>query len=102
MSTSEKVERKHSLAPWMVGSRYSDAQDEIECADGKCIAVVWTRTTWAEGKYVPSPCYKESPEGVANAFLIAAAPELLAALKAMLHEFKDYSDDNSGRAPKCI
>lgn len=74
---------KHSLAPWEIGEEYCNVRDEIVDAEGCTIAVVWTRRpsnpyATARMQFVDSATLK------ANARLIAAAPDLLESLQALL------------------
>lgn len=92
-NTSETVKGEsvavHTPGPWKIGSEHTSAQDEIECQNGTTIAVVWTRRG-----YGPRPCFKDNPEGISNARLIAAAPDLLEACKVAM----DFIDSgNSGK-----
>lgn len=65
----------HTPAPWFVQA------DRVEAADGTTVA--------AFDKFIaPSP---------ADAALIAAAPDLLAALDAMTHYFAQYEKDDSAK-----
>ena len=70
----------HTPGPWKVAGRYGKYSDEITDANGQAIAWVFTRK--ADPQIVTGVL--DSPEGQANASLIAAAPELLAALKSIL------------------
>ncbi len=76
-----------SPGPFTRGQQYDDLRDEIEDADGRCIAVVWVRTTKHEGKYVPSPCLRDDPTGIANAGLFAASHTLLDIVKRFCDHF---------------
>lgn len=71
---------QHTPGPWQIGSRYGNTKVEIADASyNRAICTVWTHqdegsTVEPEKRFQPLPC------GAANARLIAAAPELLAAL----------------------
>lgn len=78
---------KHTPGPWTVGGASGNEGEarEIASAD-RCIA--WTASTWDddEGDVV-------TEEDAANANLIAAAPELLAALKRRAERRDAFDDD---------
>lgn len=74
---------KFTPGPWKISNEHSNAQDEIADAKGRCLAVVWTRISFA-GAGGPRPCFQTYPEGASNAHLIAAAPELYKACEAAL------------------
>ena len=63
---------KHTPGPWKQGN------DRIECSEGYGVADLFTQRNDAETK--------------ANARLIAAAPEMLEALEALVREFDDTYD----------
>jgi len=69
-----------SPAPWKTAGRYGKYSDEITDANGQAVAIVFTRK--ADPQTVTG--ILPNPQGQANASLIAAAPELLAALKSIL------------------
>lgn len=85
---------KHSPAPWSKGDRYSDGQIEIECADGRVVAVVWDKTTNHTGKYIPGPNWRPSEELDGNVALVLHSPELLKALQIVLAEFGNFCCEN--------
>ena len=62
---------KHTPGPWRVAPGFSKAR--VEDADGICVGFSWGR----------------GEETEANASLIAAAPDLLAAIKGAMHEIND-------------
>lgn len=67
----------HTPGPWLNHGQYNALRDEIG-AEGRAICTVWTRKP-GDGlidRQEPQPW----PEGEANARLIAAAPDMLAAL----------------------
>lgn len=72
----------HSPAPWKRGGEYSNNMDEIEDAEGRTIAAVWTRKGPQFAK--ASQQFREEPQGVANITLMTAAPELLAACQMLI------------------
>lgn len=82
---STQNQNTHSPGPWLVGREYSNAQDEIEDAEGRTLAVVWTRTPNVPAA-TARPCWTDDPRGKANARLIAAAPELLASLSEIVRK----------------
>lgn len=65
-------ELKHTPAPWEIRSNKIFIPNTY-----KCVAVVCVQDAWDNLKFQP----KEDIEAIANAKLIAAAPELLEALK---------------------
>ncbi|WP_157778785.1 hypothetical protein [Massilia violaceinigra] len=70
---SKQTTAGHTPGPWFAKGRYIGTANHMsyiaECSDENC--------NWAN-----------TPMSVANARLIAAAPELLAALQAVLHQVK--------------
>jgi hypothetical protein len=79
---------RHTPGPWKIGQEYGNNQDEIEAADGRCVAVVWTRKCAVQTQV--RECYKPDNELMNNAQLIASAPDLLAALEDITqHAFDD-------------
>lgn len=75
----------HTAGPWQVGKRYGNLATEILNDSGsRAIASVWTHERSDIAKLPQSrDDYQEVPELVANARLIAAAPDLLAACEAL-------------------
>jgi len=71
---------KHSPSPWSVAPDFGDGhgQFSILCAEGCGIAMA---EAWIG---------EHRAEATANAHLIAAAPELLEALKLLLADVADY------------
>lgn len=76
---------KHSPKPWRLGEVYEDRSVEagryIEAANGDIVAIVTHTMTQPDGSV---DGYSDSPVeivGIVNAQLIAAAPDLLAALQ---------------------
>lgn len=70
---------KRTTGPWEIGRRYGLNKTEIVANTGhRAVATVWTHVHTADRKEIALE------EGVANARLIAAAPELLEACKATL------------------
>jgi hypothetical protein len=85
---------KHSPAPWSIGTEYQNSMDEIEDAEGRTLAVVWTRR--APERATARPQFKDCEKGMANARLIACAPELYALVRAYattypLDEYQDVA-----------
>ena len=73
----------HTPGPWTIIENYGSYQSEID-GGGRAIATVWTKQ---QSPHV-SNAFKESstipwPEGVANAALIASAPDLLAEVERL-------------------
>lgn len=74
---------QHTPGPWIVGARYSGNKVEIANASyDKVICTVWTHQ-FQGSTFEPDKQFQPLPYGAANARLIAAAPELLAALQAV-------------------
>ena len=68
----------HTPGPWRITDRYGVLTDQVGI-DGRTVCTVWAR----QQGHRPSGVDTEPwPEGEANARLIAAAPELLDALRA--------------------
>jgi hypothetical protein len=79
----------HSPGPFKIGDEYSNSQDEIEDANGRCVAVVWTRR--APPGATARTQFKRCPEGKGNASLFAASPELLEACKELVAELLSHA-----------
>lgn len=79
----------HSPAPWGIVGRYGKYSDEIADANGQAVAWAFTRKGDPQSVTGVLP----HPQGEANARLIAAAPELLDALRMVL----DDPDSLAGR-----
>jgi hypothetical protein len=75
---------KHTPGPWVVAEDVFNDRPEIRDMDGRLIAVVMA--------HYPMSATTQS----ANARLIAAAPELLEALKWLNAEFECRDDDFGG------
>ena len=73
---------KHMPGPWRAGKGYGVANVEIESGGrpSRIVAFVPTKEP-VEGKDIPGTVWVPSEEREANARLIAAAPDLLAALE---------------------
>lgn len=95
---------EHTPGPWSIGGASGNEGEAREIAsESRCVA--WTASTWDEdeGDVVTA-------EDDANARLIAAAPELLAALKLLRDPDSDgewtcYCDDPhyyGGKCENCI
>lgn len=82
MDTTERV--KHTSGPWTI-SGYYGAPDHIAGPHGERLAVMGIRTS------------NYPPEQWANARLMAAAPELLEALKELLPQ--GWGDDTMDHIP---
>lgn len=75
---------RHTPGAWGTQGRYGNFMTEIGNGS-KAVATVWTHddeSTVVEGRRVRAE--KVDPEGLANAYLIAAAPDLLAAAEAVM------------------
>ncbi|MBC7818414.1 MAG: hypothetical protein IAG10_16125 [Planctomycetaceae bacterium] len=87
----------HSPTPWRKGSEYSTLQDEIEDADGRTIAAVWTRRSSAghdyKSKMIPSPCAIDDPTGMMNLLMFLRSPQLRDSLRLCV----DLLDDSNVR-----
>lgn len=70
----------HTKGPWLYGASYGNDSVRIETPDGKIIGAI--RNQRMIGQEQGRPVYEWDDEGDANARLIAAAPDLLAALEA--------------------
>jgi len=86
----------HTPGPWKVAGRYGKYSDEITDANGQAIAWVFTRK--ADPQIVTGVL--DSPEGQANASLIAAAPELLEALEQAADYLAEFFEE--GREHRVI
>lgn len=78
----------HSPAPFAIGAEYSNSQDEIEDAEGRTVAVVWTRS--APERATARPQFKDVPHLKGNAMLFAASPKLLAACQSVLSSLEHH------------
>lgn len=82
---------QHTSGPWAIGAPYGNVRTEITAHEGtKVLASVWTRNHRL-GSDIKRGETEPWPEGGANARLIAAAPEMLAALR----EVYDYATDGN-------
>ena len=83
---------KHTPGKWLYGSAYGNHSVSIESDKGIHIAAVPNHRLLGieQGK----PVYTWCDEGDANAKLIAAAPELLEALKLVLPLAKGYAAEH--------
>lgn len=102
------VSAKHTSGPWKIGDQYGPVMDEIQAADGKTIAAVWTHRGRSPMR---SPTHRREAnpveEWVANARLIAAAPDLLEALEDWMRvvDVKDcslYCEETQLRIKKAV
>ncbi len=74
----------HTPGPWRLLQEYGLLTDEIG-VDGRVVCTAWVRQS-ANRKDETGSKIVPWPEGEANARLIAAAPELLATLKALVSD----------------
>ncbi len=74
-------EAQHTPGPWSV-SRYGGWKTDVRSAKGRRIAATFVQCQ----PKTPEGYVKQAATNEANACLIAAAPELLSALKRMLPE----------------
>lgn len=78
----------HTPGPWTIGDQkttfYDKAIAEINAPEWTALAGVFIRNGG-----------KSDPEGIANAQLIAAAPELLQNLQAMVTCFERFEDTHT-------
>jgi hypothetical protein len=82
------TEVKHSPAPWSIEGSHGRYQDSLCDANGQAVAAIWTRKSYPKADDL---C--PSLTGEANARLIAAAPDLLEALKGIVCEYEDSFHD---------
>lgn len=80
---------KHTSGPWTVGNRNNIVTDIAAPNYTKAVAKVWTHKQDPGNPKILTP----DPEGLANAALIAAAPELLAALESIVKEHTGPVDE---------
>jgi len=78
--------RKHTPGPWRISAESQSIVEQDNQAIGSKLGLL---IATAHG-YTDSGYFPDDDEGVANARLIAAAPELLEALKIFLNEFNDF------------
>ena len=80
---------KHTPGPWVHDTRgYRHA--DVKAADGRNIACTWGVNNQPKTK---DACEAQKQIARANARLIAAAPELLEALKAIVKSLADQDDE---------
>ena len=72
---------EHTKEPWNAQVRYGKYCQEVGNGGNKAVAYVWTRQDGPCDKKTRPSTVIALPEGEANARLIAAAPDLLAACK---------------------
>jgi antitoxin (DNA-binding transcriptional repressor) of toxin-antitoxin stability system len=85
----------HTSGPWLVeGESSNDGEAEVIVAENRTIC--WTANTWD----VDGDEEVITEEDRANARLIAAAPEMLAALASIRSSLMELDDDGCGR-PGC-
>lgn len=84
---------EHAEGPWANSGEFSHAQDEIVDALGRAVCIVWTRRPRVDGATVRE-CFKDDEQGKANARLIIAAPDLLAAL---VHTLDALCNETAGQ-----
>lgn len=77
--TAESTPATHTPGPWSIHED-SDLTARHICAPNEAESLIAQVSTWKRGSL------KEKTEAVANTYLIAAAPDLLTALKGLLNE----------------
>lgn len=86
------------FAGWADGITGPNAADMLEWKGKFPICVINQQTKWRE----PIAAVIDSEQGKADARLIAAAPDLLAALEAIINEYAGISDNWSRAARAAI
>lgn len=69
-------------APWAWDQEYDNNRDEIQDADGRCIAIAWTRRAYPGASARQQ--FHDDASGQANTALMIRAPELAVALRNIL------------------
>lgn len=75
--------------PWRTAKEFDFSRDLIVAADGRGVAVVWTRRCTKPGAQTDRRYYEESAVGQANSRLIIMAPALRAAVEDLVASADD-------------
>ena len=74
---------EYTQGKWANIGHYGNLMSEI-AVPGLAICTVWTRKECDATKNTLKKKYEDDPEGIANAHLISAAPDMYEALKSVL------------------
>lgn len=85
--TDTTANQGHTPGPWMVGTRL-DGDNTIKVG----VPINEDKTLHTVAYIAPRPSYEKGNPQLSNARLIAAAPELLEACRAMLSPFEDEEE----------
>lgn len=81
---------KFTAGPWALRDGCDPFERDVRRADGKLLATAYARVK-PDGNFDPA----SFPEAHANALLIAAAPDLLAALEKMVEQYRQLWDEDT-------
>lgn len=85
---------KHAQSPWSVGEQNGHCGISVNGREGDCVATVYlgmvTSKVRRGAEHFALP---ENQEAVANAHLIAAAPDLLAAMQTFVKYLADTDEE---------